>query len=453
MVLMFSACVTIDLSGAASKKLPAVVTFTVAPSTIKAGDAAIISWEVENASSVSIDPGMPTVPSTGADKVAPVATTSYVLSATNKSGTSKATVVLTVSGSTTAPTPPAGSTGLPVITSFSATPSTVSTGGSSVLTWAVSNADSAKISGLGPVAVSGSTTVYPASTTTYVIEAANSAGTSSASTMIAVSAVYIPPATPPPSSTTGLPSILSFTASPSIISYGSTSNLSWSVLNATGATISGLGPVPTSGSLTVSPSATMTLTLTAQNGAGSNYATTTITVTSASSPPSSGSRPGIYSFNISPSSISSGGSATVSWDIYNATSVYIDHGIGNVSASGSTIIYPTASATYTLTAQNAYGTTTTARNITVSAPVVTPAYSWPTISDFHCSNTSVVRGNQAKLYWTVSNADTIVIDNGIGSVGPTGATYIYPTVTTTYTLQATNGGNTVAQSVTVIVTP
>jgi hypothetical protein len=453
MVLAFSACVTIDLSGAASKKLPSVAKFTVAPAAIKTGEAAIISWEVDNASSVSIDPGMPAVPSTGSDKVAPAATTSYVLTATNKNGTSKSTVVLTVSGSTTTVTPPAASTGLPVITSFSAAPSTVSAGGSSVLTWAVSNADSAKISGIGPVAASGSTTVYPASTTTYVIEASNGAGTASASTMIAVSATYAPPSITPPASAPNLPSILSFTASPSAISSGSSTSLSWSVLNATGVTISGVGPVPTTGSLTVSPSATMTLTLTAQNSAGSNYATTTITVTTAPTPPATGSRPGIYTFSISPSSISSGGSATVSWDIYNATSVYIDHGIGNVSSSGSTIIYPTASATYTLTAQNSYGTTTAARNIAVSAPVVTPAYSWPTISDFHCSNTTVVRGNQAKLYWTVSNADTIVIDNGIGSVGPTGATYIYPTVTTTYTLQATSGANTVAQSVTVVVTP
>jgi hypothetical protein len=82
-----------------------------------------------------------------------------------------------------------------------------------------------------------------------------------------------------------------------------------------------------------------------------------------------------------------------------------------------------------------------------------PVYRWPTISDFHCSNTSVIAGNQAKLYWTVADADTITIDNGIGSVGASGTTYIYPTATTTYTLMASNGGNTVAQSVTVIVTP
>ena len=453
MVLAFSACITIDLSGAASKKLPSVAKFTVSPAAIKSGEAAIISWEVDNASSVSIDPGMSAVPSTGADKVAPAATTSYVLTATNKNGTSKSTVVLTVSGSTTAVTPTAASTGLPVIMSFSAAPSTVSAGGSSVLTWAVSNADGAKISGIGPVAASGNTTVYPASTTTYVIEASNGAGTSSASMMIVVSAPYTPPSTTLPAATSNLPSILSFTASPSTIISGSSTSLSWSVLNATGVTISGVGPVPTTGSLTVSPSATMTLTLTAQNTAGSNYATTTITVTSASSPPSTGSRPGIVAFSISPSSLSSGGSATVSWDIYNATSVYIDHGIGNVSASGSTTIYPTASATYTLTAQNAYGATSAARNVTVSPPVVAPTYSWPTITDFHCSNTTVVRGNQAKLYWTVSNADTVIIDNGIGSVGPSGATYIYPAATTTYTLQATSGANTVAQSVTVIVTP
>jgi hypothetical protein len=82
-----------------------------------------------------------------------------------------------------------------------------------------------------------------------------------------------------------------------------------------------------------------------------------------------------------------------------------------------------------------------------------PAYSWPTINDFHCSNTTVVLGNQAKLYWTVTNADTITIDNGIGSVGASGTVYIYPSATTTYTLMASKGGNAVAQSVTVNVVP
>ncbi|NIN36507.1 MAG: hypothetical protein GTO60_16020, partial [Gammaproteobacteria bacterium] len=56
------------------------------------------------------------------------------------------------------------------------------------------------------------------------------------------------------------------------------------------------------------------------------------------------------------------------------------------------------------------------------------------------------------LSWNVLNADTITIDNGIGSVGPTGSVQVSPEVpTTTYTLTAVNLGGTTTKLVTVTV--
>ena len=68
--------------------------------------------------------------------------------------------------------------------------------------------------------------------------------------------------------------------------------------------------------------------------------------------------PEITSFAVSPSSIDSGSIATLAWDVKNALSLNIDHGIGNVSASGQISVNPPYSTTYKLTVSNDAGTRT-----------------------------------------------------------------------------------------------
>jgi hypothetical protein len=242
------------------------------------------------------------------------------------------------------------------------------------------------------------------------------------------------------------------------VAAGGSTVLSWNVADATSVSIASIGPVEPVGSRTIYTSGTgsMVFSLTATNSAGNSYANTTISVGGAAPPPVTGSRP-VAALYLSPYSITSGGAATLSWMTSGASSIVIDNGVkslilGVPAASGSISVSPTATTTYTLTASNAYGSTYSSQVLTVMAAPLMPVYRWPTINDFHCSHTSVVAGNQAKLYWTVSDADSITIDNGIGSVVASGTTYIYPSATTTYTLMASNGGNTVAQSVTVNVT-
>ncbi len=77
----------------------------------------------------------------------------------------------------------------------------------------------------------------------------------------------------------------------------------------------------------------------------------------------------------------------------------------------------------------------------------------PVISDFSATPTTITQGNQTVLNWSVSNADTVTIDNGIGSVNSTDFRAVSPTVTTTYTLAAVKSGQTVTRSVTVTVNP
>lgn len=82
-------------------------------------------------------------------------------------------------------TPAASSdTGAPSISSFTATPTTISPGRSSRLDWSVTAADAVILN--GAAAGGNSTTVTPAATTTYVLTASNSSGRTTASVTVTV---------------------------------------------------------------------------------------------------------------------------------------------------------------------------------------------------------------------------------------------------------------------------
>jgi len=81
----------------------------------------------------------------------------------------------------------------PTITSFSATPSSITAGQSSVLSWVVTNASSTNINnGVGTV-TGTSVTVTPSVTTTYQLSAVNPGGTTNANAAVTVSATTTPP--------------------------------------------------------------------------------------------------------------------------------------------------------------------------------------------------------------------------------------------------------------------
>jgi len=60
-------------------------------------------------------------------------------------------------------------------------------------------------------------------------------------------------------------------------------------------------------------------------------------------------------------------------------------------------------------------------------------------------------GESSTLTWTSSNADSCVIDHGIGSVALNGSSTVSPAATTTYTITATGPGGTNTANVTVAV--
>ena len=436
LLLAAAGCITVDMGGGSSSKAPKVIKFEASPGSISSGGAAILAWEVENASSISIDPGIPSAPSTGAEKITPATTTTYILTAGNNYGYTRSTVLLTVGG--TSPVPPAPAPVTPVINSFSAAPSSMAAGNTAVLTWSTTNATGARING-ADVPVNGSQDVNPSSTINYILEATNGSSSVSRSAMVIVTG----PVTPLPAP---LPTILSFTASPTSVTAGGSTVLSWNVANATSVSIASIGPVEPVGSRTIytSGTGTMTFSLTATNSAGSSYASTTISVGSAAPPPVTGSPP-TATLTISPSSITSGGSATLSWMTTGASSIVIDNGVKSLTgvsgASGSVTVAPSFTTTYTLTASNAYGNTYSSQVLVVAA-APPPSGLLPTAA-LYLSTSNIPAGGSSILSWATSGATSITIDNGVKSLNlgvpaPSGNVSVFPSATTIYTLTATN---------------
>src|SRR3954451_6412404 len=86
-------------------KLPAIRSFKAEPETISPGQASVLSWLVDNAQSIRIEPELGAVPASDRGKVAPSKTTTYSLVASNSAGSVQA--AFTVSVRPAPPTSPA----------------------------------------------------------------------------------------------------------------------------------------------------------------------------------------------------------------------------------------------------------------------------------------------------------------------------------------------------------
>jgi hypothetical protein len=86
--------------------------------------------------------------------------------------------------------------------------------------------------------------------------------------------------------------------------------------------------------------------------------------------PPLGTPPVIKHFSSNPSTINSGGTSTLLWNVTGAISVNIDQGIGLVAVAGTREVSPTTSTVYTISATNSTGTVTRSAVTTVnnSAP-------------------------------------------------------------------------------------
>jgi hypothetical protein len=329
---LFQGCITIGP--------PQIVTFQSTPASVNAGDSVTLIWVVTGASSVNIDPGLGSVPVAGGSRqVNPGATTTYTLTATNVSGTSGASLTVTVQPSLS-------------ISSFDADPTTIRAGDSSTIRWNVAGASSVSISpDIGNVSLSGSRAVSPSSTQTYILTAVSGAQVINRSVTVQVVAP---------------PVVAQFSATPGNINAGNAVVLSWNVIGAIDVNIQpDLGTVPASGSRTIYPTNTTVYILSASSSCC--VVNRSVTVRVAQFPVPS-FLPVINLFNINPQSIYAGGSATLQWNVANADTVVINQGIGNVAPVGSRTVTPTNTTYYTITATNSYGYRTVTIGIVVFGP-------------------------------------------------------------------------------------
>ena len=75
----------------------------------------------------------------------------------------------------------------------------------------------------------------------------------------------------------------------------------------------------------------------------------------------------------------------------------------------------------------------------------------PIINSFSALSPTIIIGESSTLSWSVTDATTVTIDQGLGTVALSGTTTVSPITTTTYTLTATNTAGSVTASVTVTV--
>ena len=145
-------------------ELPIIDTFVASPAEITLGEVSTLSWGTSNAQVVTIVGEIGPFELDGTYSVNPPETTSYMLIATNDWGSISQKLTVAVYP-------------LPIIDSFTASPSNIDPGDQSTLTWQTTSTETVTISNLsGPIPVDGSVNVSPSETTTYSLTALNTLG-------------------------------------------------------------------------------------------------------------------------------------------------------------------------------------------------------------------------------------------------------------------------------------
>ena len=127
-------------------------------------------------------------------------------------------------------------------------------------------------------------------------------------------------------------------------------------------------------------------------------------------------KPVISSFEIIPNQIELGETATIYWNVSEATLVTIDNSIGAVMLSGNRTITPTQTTTYTLTAKSST-TVIATTSITVNQPLEKPNVSMIQ-SEFYIEITAIKNAHitQSQVYVIANNLTTT--ENQTSALGP-----------------------------------
>lgn len=158
-----------------------------------------------------------------------------------------------------------------------------------------------------------------------------------------------------------------------------------------------------------------------------------------------GSAPVISAFSADPQVASAGAEVTLSWNVTGADMLTLMTDDVDVSGSSSITLVPAATTTYTLIAENGFGTS----NRSIEVVVEPAALGAPSITGFESQPSTVTLGSSSTLSWTVAGADAMRLEPLGIDVSGTTSRVVTPSSTTTYRLTATNEAGSVSRSVTV----
>ena len=431
--------VTVTVSGTGTST-GIVNRFTANPTTIAEGNSAVLEWMTTGAKTLAITGGSEPVDASdkpaGNAVVMPTTTTTYTLTATGESGTPPVVRTVTI---TVIPQAIVHSFGF-TETSDAMPDGDIYEGEAATLTWTTSNATSIIIdNGVSVSATSGTVTVRPAQTTTYTLTAVWVGGVVQATKTVTINVIPRP--------------TINFTADPPSITSGESSRLEWTTSDATSVALTDndsstddatdYADLNLSGTKGVTPTRTTTYTLTATWDGGTLASQVTVRVGSGTTAPR------ILSFTANPSTITADNETVLEWTTSNATEVTISDVAGTLDvAAGRTVVRPTETTTYTLTATGASGTTPVTRNVTVTVHQV------PEIVSFVAEEIPDTPGGETyKLTWTTLHATRVTIDNGVSASAANGSVTVRPWTDTTYKLTAIGPGGAVTRDVDADVAP
>ena len=447
---------------------------------IQLGGSSTLSWDSTNANSVTINQGVGSVPVDSPQEGKTVTppqpgaaetskTTTYRFTAPGDGDPGACSVTITVWRP-------------PSVDGFSADPTTLRKQQTTRLSWATGHASSTTIDqGVGSVPVDSSgqgrsvsppqpSTAETSRSTSYTLTASNPGYTGADAASAAVSVTVW-----------NRPRVDSFTAAPSTIDEGEDSGLKWTTTHATGVSIDqGVGPVAVddeTGTTKVSPHQDRTYTLTASNPAysGTRAVTDTVRVTvnppTVLQPPAGITQPpsrtkvlvGQTKTYYSPALTSQPtGTVTINASSQAAGNATVtgskSFGTGNWSTAQDFKVTGQSPGTATITydvdsSDSRYdGYRLNSTSVTVEATTIT----------CRADDTNIQLGGSSTLSWDSTNANSVTIDQGVGSVpvdSPREGKTVTPpqpgaaetSKTTTYRFTAPGDGDPGACSVTITV--
>lgn len=246
--------------------------------------------------------------------------TTFSITCSNSSGSDSDSVTIYV---TQTPPPPSAPT-----VNLTANPSSVSYGGSSVLSWNSSNATACNATGAwsGSKPTSGTyNTGSLTSTKTYTLTCTGAGGSASDSVTVQVGSQPIPSPT------------VNISANPMTLTGSGSSTITWNSTNATscnatGGTGSWAGPKATGGTFYAYVTYTTTFTITCSNSSGSASDSVTVYVNQVPPPPTGPT----VDISAGQTNIDFGGSTTISWTSSNTNSCVASGGTNGWAGSKAT---------------------------------------------------------------------------------------------------------------------